>query len=259
MVDGGCSSRHSDDDSFNATTFAPFCYIHLLPYAGQRVRWSPATVHIPLQWQCMYRRGVARQPVDFEIGTVYTETDADATVRISATEAVPRTFIARIALERPKLEVELEVWMVQPGNRAVVRKLLVVANTATPVTTTTLRRVLVDPLLRAAVQAAAVPVTPRPDAHPLAFQVPGQQGTAYVGPPPPRTDRGRRDTADANAETAARIYKQAVMLGSRTPAKDVVAAMAPVSRAQVARYLRRAREELKILAPRGSSSAQDSD
>jgi hypothetical protein len=207
----------------------------------------------------VYRRGVARQPVDFEIGSVRIATDTVARVRISPTEAVPKTFIASIRLERPKLDVEISVWVVQPGNRPVVRELSVKANTATPVTTTTLRRVLVDPLLRAAVQAATVPVTLRPDAHPLAFQVPGQEGTAYVGPPPPRTDRGRRDTADANAETAARIYKEAVMLGSRTPAKDVVAAMAPVSRAQVARYLRRAREELKILAPRGSSSAQDSD
>ena len=165
-------------------------------------------------------------------------------VRISETEFVPARFLVEIALVRPKLQVEMEV-RTAPGSRPVVRELLVKANADTRVTTSVLRRVLVDQLLRAAVDEAAKPTSgvTVPDVAGHAFTA---DDGVWVGPlPQPLRGRGS-NTANEKAERAAKIYNDAVSSGSKKPGEVVADAM-HVSRSQAARYIRRARNDLHLI------------
>ena len=197
-----------------------------------------------------------RQPTDFEIGTVYIDVeDRIAPVSISATEYVPRKFWARFQLVRPKLEVVALIWIASPGNRPTIRQLTMVANENTPVTTTVLRRVLVDQLIKEAVKAAAMPtrVVTGLDVAGHAYEA---HGGIWVGPAPqPLSGRGR-DTANGNAEAAARIYSAATASGSRAPGMEVKAQM-HISRSTATRHIRRARELGLLGPPEAEGQAQD--
>lgn len=203
-----------------------------------------------LPWQChaVYRPGVARTPRDFEIESVHVpRREEDAQIRTGTHTAAPAAFTAYIQLKRPALELQMRVRVDQAGTRPRLIDLHISCDPRAAITTSMLRQVLIDQLLRAALNKASVAVEAAPDMHPYAFRVAdGPSDTAWVSPPLRPQGRGRR-TSDELARESARIYSDAVTRGSRAPAVAVANAMGR-SRAQVARYIRRARE-LKLLPP----------
>ena len=154
--------------------------------------------------------------------------------------AVPVNFEAHFLLEEPNAAVRIEVFVTADVGPVVV-ELNIRSATRTPVTTSVLRQVLVDQLLREAMTAAAVPASVREEW--LATVPPNQTATT--------TEPTEHTQADLDAHTAAQLYSEAVASGSKSPAVVVGNTMGK-SRAQVARYIRRARE-LGLLPPLGSS------
>jgi hypothetical protein len=163
---------------------------------------------------------------------------------------VPTRFIALIDLGQPKLRltVSMDVIVDQAGTRPRLVELNLQTDLRTSITTSTLRRVLVDQLLQVALDRATVSVTADPEIHPGAFKATGEPDSeAWVSPPPRPPGRGS-GTPDDRAREAARIYSDAVTRGSRAPGVAVANTMG-YSRAQVARYIRRARELRLLPAP----------
>lgn len=204
---------------------------------------------LPPQCRAPYRQGVPRPPTNFKISSVFVQRDqqrdgaSSGPVPISATAAVPPRFRALIALERPKLAVTLDVVLTTPGNRPVVVALSMEANTQTPITTSALRGVLVDQLLAAAMAEASETIVRAPEQHPAAFRT--EDGQTWFGPMP--FEGALADKANRRAADAALIYEAATAVANRAPAVAVATEMG-VSRAQAARYIRRARE-LGLLPP----------
>ncbi|TLW93552.1 hypothetical protein FFT09_09215 [Saccharomonospora piscinae] len=170
-----------------------------------------------------YRPGMPRQPKNFSIAWVSIEPlSPTGYLPTGPDTAVPTRFIASFALEQPQASVTIEVF-VGADLRPVVVDLAIRANVKEPITTSVLRRVLVDQLLSRALAEAAVPREP--------------------------TDQPRhRRKVDQEAELAARIYLEAVATGSRAPTMAVAHTMNR-SRAQASRYVRRARELGLLPAP----------
>jgi hypothetical protein len=142
--------------------------------------------------------------------------------------------------------VTIEVF-VGPDLRPVVIELKVRSKVKTPVTTSMLRSVLVDQLLQRAIEEATVPASVREEwlaSLPPGIRGPQGEDKAAVGL---SAVERRRSHADDDARTAAQIYLEAVATGSRAPGVAVANRMNR-SRAQVARYIRRARE-LGLLPP----------
>jgi hypothetical protein len=162
---------------------------------------------------------VPRPPKDFEIAWVSIEPrEPGGYLRTGPDTVVPALFGASFALEKPRAAVMIEVF-VGADLRPYVAELTIRANVQTPITTSVLRRVLIDQLLREAMAKATV--------H--------SRGDLTVG-----QERGRGHVED-DARRAAEIYSEAVASGSRAPAVAVANVMNR-SRAQAARYIRRARE-----------------
>jgi hypothetical protein len=188
-----------------------------------------------------YLHGVTRMPKNFVIDRVQTSDHRGNWIRSGRTNIVPEEFKARISLFDSEMFVFMTI-RVDPGGQARVIDLRVelAEDGADAITTTTLRRVLVDPMLRAALAVATKTVKERddvlPGVNPPVFQVEGDGGDenarVYWSPP-----------AGANERTAqaAEVYQQAVVSGSRAPTEAVAAAMG-YSRAQAARYIRAARD-----------------
>jgi hypothetical protein len=191
-----------------------------------------------------------REPKDVKITTVHVDEPQQAgLIRTGPDTAVPSRFTASIYLQQPELTVSLYVIVDQAGTRPRVVDARLQVDVRASITTTLMRRVLVDQLLKAALDAATVRVEGRPDIHPGAFMATGDpKDQAWVSPPPRSSAHGDAALRD-RAREAARIYSDAVMRGSRAPAVAVANEMG-YSRAQVARYIRRARE-LGLLPPLG--------
>ncbi|WP_410662128.1 hypothetical protein [Amycolatopsis sp. lyj-84] len=171
-----------------------------------------------------------RQPKNFEIAWVSIEPRGEGGyLRTGPDTAVPTRFGASFALVVPNAAVQVEVF-VGSDLRPRVMELTLRSNVQTPITTTVLRQVLVDQLLREALSKATVAWA----------DVPKAVREEAVGFAPP-ADEALRENAEEHARTAARIYSDAVTGGSKAPAMAVAHAMNR-SRAQVARYIRKARE-----------------
>jgi hypothetical protein len=189
----------------------------------------------------LYLRVVARESEGFKIEQVVVQRhERSGLIRTGPGTAVPTRFIALIDLGQPKLTVSMDVIVDQAGTRPRLVELSLQTDLWTSITTSALRRVLVDQLLQAALDRATVPVTGAPEVHPGAFKAQGELDSAWVSPPPRPPGRGS-GTPDDRAQEAARIYSDAVTRGSRAPGVAVANTMG-YSRAQVARYIRRARE-----------------
>jgi hypothetical protein len=180
-------------------------------------------------------------PRNFAIGSVTVHPDEDvAPVRTGPGTAVPSRFIAELQLAEPDLRVAVAI-RVTPGGSPAVEAMQVWASNRTPLTSGTLRKVLVDPIVRASMAAAAQPVTDRPDIAPGAYQIQGDaEHQAWISAPAGATDRVRQ---------VARLYTEALTAGSKSPGQDAANAV-HISRAQAARYIKRARE-LGLIPPLG--------
>jgi hypothetical protein len=206
---------------------------------------------VALPWQCPdpYRRSVPRLPKNFEIAWVSIEHLEPVGYLASGPEtAVPTHFEAHFQLSKPEASVTIEIF-VGGDLRPVVIELMIRSKARTPITTSVLRQVLVDQLLRKALDEATVPSTVREEwltSLPRHLQPPAPHDVSPSLPSRPANKR-TRGQSDADAETAARIYSEAVAAGSRSPAVSVAVAM-DRSRAQAARYIRRARA-LGLLPP----------
>ena len=187
-----------------------------------------------------YRPRVARQPKNFSIAAVSVEPlEPSGYLLVGLNTAVPSRFEASFQLARPEAAVTMEVF-VGADRRPVVIELTIRSKVRAPITTSMLRSVLVDQLLQAAMAEAAVPASMRDEW--LAALPPGLTrpvDTAWASSAAPMSPAGRN--AEDDARTAARIYQEALATGSRAPAVAVANTMNR-SRAQVARYIRRARE-----------------
>jgi hypothetical protein len=179
---------------------------------------------------------VARTPKNFVIDAVQTGNHRGNWIRIGRSTAVPEEFTARFSLYEHEVLVFVVV-RVDPGGQARILDLRVVVDEAgETITTTTLRKVLVDQLLRAALSAATTKIEDRPDAHPdiepAPFQIAAGDDRVYWSPPPGASDK---------VAQAADAYREALASGSRAPTAAVAEALG-YSRAQASRYIRAARD-----------------
>ncbi|MFE9601971.1 hypothetical protein [Streptomyces hokutonensis] len=198
---------------------------------------------------------MARQPKDVKIaGAFVTPGDRAGWVRSSASTAVPSQIRALLHLEEPPVVVQMFI-TVDAGARALIREIAVSPQAVdVAITTSLLRRVPVDYLLRYALEKASVTAKGRPDIHEGAFQLNSDpEHQAWVSPPPPSVGRGHDVPLD-RVQRAAEVYKQALASGSRSPGMEVAAAMG-YSRATAARDIRQARER-GLIAPEGHEAQQ---
>lgn len=179
--------------------------------------------------QVPYVRGMARQPKNFAIESVRVSPyEPAARVRIGPTAYVPRRFFATIVLTEPRAEVEMVV-RVSAFGQASATEIKIETAPHESITTSTLRRILIDPMLRAAVAKATLPAEPVGDS-PTTFRT--VEGDLWSSPPV---------GTDERVVAAARIYTEAKAARNRAPTEAVAAALG-YSRAQAARYVKRARE-----------------
>ncbi|MEV6445994.1 hypothetical protein [Amycolatopsis sp. NPDC051716] len=167
---------------------------------------------------------------------------AQMPVRLRADAAIPGMFTA-YGVTADGLDFAAVV-QTRPGDRPKITDLRVLSSDGSPITTTRLRGVLVDQLLSAAIDAAKKPATEVPELGSGYYQVEGEPANQAWHSLPPGY---RRPGTDDRARKAAEIYVSAVSGGSKAPALGVATEM-QVSRAQAARYIRRARE-LGLIAP----------
>lgn len=194
-----------------------------------------------------YRPRVARPPKNFKIAWVSVERlEPSGYLETGPDTAVPSRFEATFALANPDATVTIEVF-VGTDLRPVVLELSIRSKVRTPVTTSMLRNVLVDQLLQAALEKATVPASVRDE---WLAELPSPAGQAARTTTPSAEERVRGN-AEEDARTAAHVYKEALASGSRAPAMAVAHTMNR-SRAQVARYIRRARD-MGLLPPLGSA------
>ena len=175
-----------------------------------------------------------QRPKTFRIGHIVVQAhERSAMVRTGPKRAAPSRFTAYAQLRNPDVQVAVTVAL-EDGAVPVVEELAIRPGKKTPVNSTVLRGILLDQIVPAVVKAASKPITERPDVLPGAFQVSGEpdENQAWVSPAP---------GANEKVLQAARIYRDALSAGSRAPAA-IAAEEMKLSRAQVARYIRKARE-----------------
>lgn len=195
---------------------------------------------LALQRRSTIVRLVPQRPRNFDISHVSVESaERTAMIRTGPGVAAPQRFTAYVDLASPALRLRLTV-VVSPGGLPVVETMKIWGSSQTPLTSGTLRKILMDPIVRAAIAEASVPATDRPDIAPGAFQVEGHEHEAWIGAPAGATDRVRQ---------IARLYNEALTAGSRAPSLEAAEAV-HISRAQAARYVRKARE-LDLIPPVG--------
>jgi hypothetical protein len=204
---------------------------------------------LPRRRGAPYGPGVSRTPKHFRIDMMSTEVISPISYRRSGPDtAVPSHFVASFSLGEPEVSGRIEVAVIDDV-RPVVIEVAIRSRARDPITTSMLRQVLVDQLLQAAVQKATVPLSEYEDwlkSLPEA-RTPAPWPREAPAAEPLTAQERVRSRADEDARTAAQLYTEALASGSRAPAMAVVEKMNR-SRAQVARYIRRARE-LGLLAP----------
>lgn len=180
-----------------------------------------------------------QRPKDFRIDSVTVRPDPGAhPVPTGPGMAAPSVFVADVHLAVPDLYVKVGI-KVAGGGLPVVHAITVRATASTPLTSTSLRKVLLDPIVRAALAEASQLVEDRSDVAPGAFHVPGEpEYQLWAVTPAGAADR---------VHQIARLYREAVTAGSKSPGQDAADAV-HISRGQAARYIRKARE-LGLLAP----------
>jgi hypothetical protein len=196
-----------------------------------------------------YRQGVPQSPKNFRIERVgdVRPHERATPVRVSPTSAVPSRLTAWVVVVDPHVRVDLEL-VIMPAAKPQVRELTVTAATTdgpSSISTSLLRRVLVDPIVDAvmakAVRAAEGTVIDRSDVAPGAYQLPADPEDEFWVPGTPAVDPRVRRTA--------RVYAQAVAFGNRSPTVAVAEALG-MSKASASRYVRMAREA-NLLPPLG--------
>jgi len=197
-----------------------------------------------------YRSAVPRLPKNFKIAWVsIDELTPGGYVSTGRDTAVPTHFQANFVLSEPEVAMQIEV-MVGADRRPVVIEATVRGKVKAPITTSVMRQVLIDQLVRAAMVEATVPASVRE--RWLASLPPGVQPVDRgQAEPVPSAEQRTRGQADHDARLAAQIYNEAVASGDRAPGLAVAAAMNR-SRTQVSRYIRRARD-MGLLPPLGPS------
>jgi hypothetical protein len=176
-----------------------------------------------------------QRPKVFRIARIHIQVAGrPAPVRTGPKTAAPAKFTAWAELRTPDVLVALTI-VLEMGAVPVIEELVIQPGPKkTPVTGTVLRGILLDQIVPAAIAAAGEPVTGRPDIAPGAYQFDGMpdEGQAWVSAAP---------GADERVQRVAQIYREALSAGSRAPAAAAAEEM-KLSRAQIARYVRRARE-----------------
>jgi hypothetical protein len=199
-----------------------------------------------------YRPSVPRPPKNFKIDSVSIEpVSPRGYLPTGPDSAVPSRFEAHFTLGLPEASVTIEV-LVHPDLGPVVLEIAVRTRAEAPVTTTLLRQVLVDQLLQRAVQEATVPAAVRAE---WIASLPASARDAAQLADGPRdeiltADQRARVQFDQDASLAAQVYQEALAAGNRATTITVARAMNR-SRAQAARYIRRARE-MHLLPPTDS-------
>lgn len=168
------------------------------------------------------------QRSDYEVDVIRVSPHhGTALVRVGPTTGAPATFSTTCYVDSGKLAV-IGTIMVVPGGHATMVEMTIqggpaTKSTITPVTTSSLRRILVDQIVKAALTEATVDMPPGGD-------VDGERVTERV-----------QSSVKARAADAAKIYADAVAQGSKAPTEAVAAALG-VSRPQASRYVRAARD-----------------
>jgi hypothetical protein len=209
--------------------------------AGRPIEHDGSALSLPSQCHLPYRHGVARKPKNFAIEVVGNVRPHERafSVRVSPTAFVPSRFTAWVVLAQPRVRVDVELAIPPDGRQPIVRELTVTPGVdfAAPISTTTLRRILVDQIVRAVMaKAAAISeghVVDRSDIGPGMYQLVGDPEDNMRFTPPM--------TADQLTARAAQVYREAQESGSRAPTGAVAAALG-YSRSQASRYVRAARE-----------------
>lgn len=195
---------------------------------------------VPRQCHAPYRQAVAQTPKNFAIERVtVTPYEPAGRVRTSTSTAVPTRFFATVYLAEPRMVVEMVV-RVAVGGQARVTELRIETDPRDSISTTTLRRVLIDPMLRSALAEASIPIDERSEVVSNAYRAPGTPDDSFAA-----------DAADDRVRYAAQIYGHALASGSRAPTEAVALEM-HVSKATASRHVREARKA-GLLPKRGAS------
>lgn len=237
-----------------------------------------------------YHPGMPREPKAGSFVIASMDIELPKKVRstlLDRTTAVPRHFTASFQLEQPRAFVRLAIDT--ESGRPVVTQLTVspgwraeggaMTDVGEGVTTTNLRRLLVDRLVRAAFEAVKEPVKVGDVENLLMllrsgltleqaevmngtmFRVPGRTHPSvmeiYTGPAG-HLGAYKRETADDRIAVAARLYQNAVAAGSSAPVRDVGTALG-YSTSQASRYLKAARERGLLDDPSGSEASIAAD
>jgi hypothetical protein len=197
---------------------------------------------LPRRWPDPYRPDVPRPTKHFLIDSVSVDPiEPKGYLSTGPTTAVPSRFEAHFVLGTPELSVTIEVF-VGADLGPVVLDIAIRAKAHTPITTSTLRQVLIEQLLQRAVDEATVPAAFREEwlaSLPVAAQAMTQRSDSTQEATLTGDERARRQF-NKDAQTAAELWKAAVAAGSRRPGMAVAEQMNR-SRTQVSRYIRRAR------------------
>jgi hypothetical protein len=199
---------------------------------------------------------VARQAENFEVSGGFVRPAPKAGwVRTGELTAVPTLIEAQLFVATPAVRVFMLI-RIDGAGKPLVREFAITTNDVNAsVSTTLLRQLPVDALVREALSRATVRIQPRPDMHERAFHVPGDADhEAWVSPEPAPTGRGKKVPQDRVAR-AAQVYLQALAAGSNAPA-EVVASTLHYSRATAARDIRAARSRKPPLLPALGAEAE---
>jgi hypothetical protein len=199
-----------------------------------------------------------RPPRDFQVAEFRAQAEErSAAIRNGPQTAIPSRFTAVARLVEPPVHVSLwavadndgyghvRVWRLEIENAE--------AMSAGSITTSRLRELLVDQLVKRAVKELEVPWTARPEHGEDAFEIPGDsEATVRVGLPPAGE---RRALPDVSVDEAATIYNDAVHAGNRAPTLAVAREL-DYSRSHASRLIREARRRGLIPAVRGGRKPQ---
>lgn len=178
-------------------------------------------------------------------------------IRTGETTAVPSLLDAEIHLIDPPVVVRLLIEVADDGRSRVCEFQVTPASIRDSVTTSMLRKLPIDELVRRTLERATrADLRPRPDIHPGAYQLSTDpEHQAWVSPEPQPGGRGRA-VPGSRVRRAAEIYQQAVANGDKAPTEAVAREMG-YSRPTAARDVRAAREMGLLPATAGMAARAD--